>query len=106
MKETSLASQFCSYNVNLKLKELGFDEQCFAHYRDMKENMLVACNQGIAGVSYFELSDPENILLAALWQQAVEWIMNNYHIHVSIFELDFNMKERELLSVLSVLKHI
>ena len=31
-----MKDQFVTYEIALKLKELGFDEECFAYYLDKK----------------------------------------------------------------------
>lgn len=35
-----IRNQFCSYEIALKLKELGFDEKCFAIYDAYQDNRL------------------------------------------------------------------
>ena len=35
-----MKEQFVTYEIALKLKELGFDEDCFGYYRPMKEWMM------------------------------------------------------------------
>ena len=35
-----MKEQFCTYEIALKLKELGFDEPCFGYYTPMKEWMM------------------------------------------------------------------
>ena len=35
-----IQNQFCSYEIALKLKKLGFDEECFGYYTLMKDWMI------------------------------------------------------------------
>ena len=35
-----MKEQFVTYEIALKLKELGFDKPCFGYYRPMKEWMM------------------------------------------------------------------
>jgi hypothetical protein len=70
--------EFIPYKQALALKELGFDAQCFAHYRD-KES-LVACNQGIYGISYSDIEEPTKVILAPLYSQAFRWFREKYDI--------------------------
>ena len=35
-----MKSQFATYEIALKLKELGFDEECFGYYTPMKDWMM------------------------------------------------------------------
>lgn len=75
-----MKDQFATHEISLKLKELSFDLQCFAHYRD--NETIVACNQGISGFSYSEIGNKE-IVLAPLWQQAIEWIKREHNICIT-----------------------
>jgi hypothetical protein len=74
--------EFIPYEQALALKELGFDAQCFAHYRD-KES-LVACNQGIYGISYSDIEAPTKVILAPLYQQAFRWFREEYTLYHDI----------------------
>ena len=38
-----MKEQFCNYEISLKLKELGFDEECFGYYTSMK-NWMISIN--------------------------------------------------------------
>jgi len=74
--------EFIPYEQALELKELGFDAQCFAHYRD-KES-LVACNQGIYGISYSDIEAPTKVILAPLYQQVFRWFREKHNLNVFI----------------------
>ncbi|MFW6243161.1 MAG: hypothetical protein ACOC2W_03285 [bacterium] len=74
-----MKNQFIPYNLSVELKELGFDDQCFAHYRDSET--LVACNQGIWGVSYSELELPTTVVLSPTYQQVFDWFRNKHCLH-------------------------
>jgi hypothetical protein len=75
---------FVEYEEALALKELGFDEPCFAYFRDKK----------ISGVNKFDRKDFEfhviskkditaiinEIVLAPLYSQAFEFFRDNYKL--------------------------
>lgn len=78
-----MQEQFLPYELALKLKELGFNEECIATF-DEDEN--------------FELQDfeqnydtfPSHIIAVPLWQQAFEWFEEKYDFHINIFGDGFN----------------
>lgn len=83
----TLKSQFVTYEIALKLKELGFDEECFCTYY----NRILSRNPShkidatpIQGKPYvWKNSKVHNsIVCAPLWQQAIDWFWNNYKILV------------------------
>lgn len=70
-----MKDQFIPYELAVKLKELGFNEECIATF-DEDEN--------------FELQDfeqnydtfPSHIIAAPLWQQAFDWFRDKYGLHI------------------------
>lgn len=65
---------FVTYEIALKLKELGFDENCFGYY-DLFNNKLVYT---------FNVDNSKIELKAALWQQAVDWFESKgYYINAT-----------------------
>lgn len=65
-----MTKEFVPAALAQQLKEAGFDEPCFAHYRDDRDLIMLSC--GIAGVKYSYIS--ESPLLAPLWQTVVDWL--------------------------------
>jgi hypothetical protein len=80
MKQNNMTEEFIPYQQALALKELGFDEPCFAFY--------------LAGsVRYKEYKDSQNknsafynntVCSAPLYQQAFRWLREKYDFHVTI----------------------
>lgn len=60
-----MEKQFVPYELALKLKELGFKENCIMYYD----------SKGVL-VNYFNLSTT----VAPLWQQAFDWFRNEYKL--------------------------
>ena len=89
-----MIEQFCSYEISLKLKELGFKEDCLASYLEgtifnKKKNppRLVGC-----GALYFEVDGLSNNLnydnvscAAPLWQQAIDWFRINKNRVITVY---------------------
>ena len=80
---------FVSYQIALKLKELGFNESCFGHFIGRDLNFL-----RINGYK-------ENIeLLAPLYQQVQDWFRDNHNIQVdaSSHTVNQNKKWRDYIA--------
>ena len=78
-----MKNQFCSYEIALKLKELGFDEPCLACFTDgeihfEKPNYLLS-QQKANYIFKFR-----NTILAPLWQQVIDWFRDKYHTNIEI----------------------
>lgn len=75
-KEISIASQFLPYELSLKLKNIGFNEECAAYYSPMDNKLS---NIGIVPIS-------SRVLKAPLWQQAARFLNNisNNQINITI----------------------
>lgn len=72
----TLQKQFLPYNLAIKLKELGFDEECiFQYYKD---------GSGLEKLQTSEFN-PNYHIGAPLWQQAFEFFMEK-HYFVNIVE--------------------
>lgn len=85
---------FVTYEIALKLKELGFDEECIASYclfKD-KENPELGYAEELYGLvdnqRYNSNTNTifEGEISAPLWQQAIEWFVNKHLIFVT-FEI-------------------
>lgn len=67
---------FCTYNISLKLKELGFDEPCFGHYETKVD--IIQPRQiynWLSGEINKDLFRKDVDILAPLWQQAIEFLL-------------------------------
>lgn len=78
--------QFVTYEIALKLKELGFDEKCFALYDAYQHNRLVYLNEdgrNSAGIIKTNKS-MEISSLAPLWQQVTDWLDKKYNLFITL----------------------
>ena len=75
--------QFCSYEIAVKLKELGFDEPCLAYFESIYDGLtqthigrLVLGKQPEHLQNYKQLIYifGQNNQLAPLWQQAISFL--------------------------------
>ena len=86
-----MREQFCSYEIALKLKELGFDEDCFAHYCNgdlitktaiLKSSTMLYYRQD--NINPYQQYAHKNCT-APLWQQAQSFLDDNEVIIGIIF---------------------
>ena len=82
---SNLKDQFVTYEIALKLKELGFDEDCLGYYNSfnkleidrylhpmLKEYSIPNNNQFINTI----------IIACPLWQQVIDWFKERHDIHI------------------------
>ena len=115
MKE--IKEQFVTYEIALKLKELGFDEECLAYYSKEgvyadidynKTNFVLLSSKkmgelvghGSVNNSLFkwlkendktsgELYTLSESVTASLWQQAIDFLREKYLLHIEIQSPDY-----------------
>lgn len=82
-----MEEQFISYDLALKLKELGFDEPCMASYLHKSYSLeyikteVLYINERFAN-GQEQIYDGKQILcLAPLWQQAFDWFREKHNLH-------------------------
>lgn len=71
-----MESHFIPYSEALALKELGFDEECFAYY-DVDEGY----STGHAFCYSDMTNQPEKGCLAPLYQQAFRWLLKKHNLY-------------------------
>jgi hypothetical protein len=81
-----MKEQFCTYEISLKLKELGFNEECFCFYTDSKqlrynfildsENPKLIPNSKINVLNY---------CAAPLWQQVIDWFREKHNKIITVY---------------------
>ena len=69
-----MTKEFCTYNQALALKELGFDEPCFAVYYDTKEFKTYT---GV-WVKFNSEFNGKGVMSAPLYQQAFRWFREKH----------------------------
>ena len=75
-----MKEQFCSYEIALALKELGFNEGCFASfYKDDKVKEIVS-------EKWYDNNNhrlPDYKIAAPLWQQVIDFFREKYKMEVA-----------------------
>lgn len=80
-----IQSQFCSYEIALKLKELGFDEDCTAYYKSecTGENTLLSeFTLDHSKTVFYTQTNNNREISAPLWQQVIDWLDTNCNLLV------------------------
>ena len=73
-----MKKQFVTYEIALKLKELGFDEECLGYYTITNKGLLYPYNM-------HEYIYRKDFLCAApLWQQAIDFFREKHNIWIQI----------------------
>jgi len=84
-----MEKQFATYSISLELKELGFDEKCFAEYNDNKILLIYYppnYDYGYCTVNNYDGTNFDNEgILAPLWQQVWSFLDDNGVIIGMIF---------------------
>lgn len=74
-----MEEQFVPYELSVKLKILGFDDECFAHYENSNFKMYRIDKFG----EVVQNMDGIEIVKAPLWQQAFDWFEDNHELYSS-----------------------
>lgn len=86
-----MIEQFVTYEIALKLKELGFDEECFAiFFKGILNNGRTVNYISDDWQSSFyknkinSESNSIDIVSAPLWQQAFDWFREKHNMYIEI----------------------
>ncbi len=88
--EKEIIEQFVPYELTLKLKDLGFDEKCFAFYQEEyaeKIPVMVDDEYEYSITSFRTYKNSEihtQYTGALLWQQAFDWFTKNFDLYANI----------------------
>ena len=83
-----MKEQFVSYEISLKLKELGFDEECLGDYYIIPSDKTPNPNGEFLGLKYEDVSSYTRLVSAPLWQQVIDWFRNKYNLLIDSLKLD------------------
>jgi hypothetical protein len=77
-------NEFVSYEIALKLKELGFDEPCLTYYYELTSNLRTHLGVDINNAWTYSGNKKLGFTLAPLYQQVFRWFRNKYGIDFNI----------------------
>ena len=84
-----MKEQFVTYEIALKLREIGFNEPCFGFFVDTEK--IVPASYTKEGTEY-----PKNSELildwvsSPTWQDVIDWIRDEHNIHIEFGMHEFN----------------
>ena len=84
-----MKDQFATYEISLKLKELGFNEECLAIYINLVLKPII--QKPISGEFNYKFKSVRNSVIvnsencsAPLWQQVIDWFRDKHNLDVII----------------------
>jgi hypothetical protein len=77
-------NEFVSYEIALKLKELGFDEPCLTYYYEVTSNLRTHIGVDIGNAWTYAGNKKLGITLAPLYQQVFKWFREQFNWQSSI----------------------
>ena len=86
-------NEFVSYEIALKLKELGFDEPCLTYYYELTSNLRTHLAIDIRNAWTYSENKKLGFTLAPLYQQVFRWFRVKYDIDISINAIYYKYNE-------------
>lgn len=79
-----MKNQFVTYEIALKLKELGFNEPCFMIFNENEtlEECVNVNTYKLHLKDYNNFIGLSNVISAPLYQQAIDWLREEHKIRV------------------------
>ena len=77
-----MKEQFVTYEIALKLKELGFDSSCFSAYTENGKLMDIGDYSNDDKVGELDGHSYYISCLSPLWQQVIDWFREKHKIRV------------------------
>jgi hypothetical protein len=77
-------NEFVSYEIALKLKELGFDEPCITYYYELNSNLRTHLGVDILNAWTYTGNKKLGFTLAPLYQQVFRWFREQFNWQSSI----------------------
>ncbi len=77
-------NEFVSYEIALKLKELGYNEPCLTYYYELTSNLRTHLAIDMNNAWTYSGNTNFGFTLAPLYQQVFKWLRNKYDIDISI----------------------
>ena len=76
-----MKNQFATYEISLKLKELGFNEECLAFFL-MRNDLRIKeyKESGNKNSAFYN----NTVCSAPLYQQIIDWFREKYNIHILV----------------------
>jgi hypothetical protein len=73
--DNNIKGLFVTYEIALKLKEKGFNEQCLAFFNGVGDDMLQPIDTDF--INFREIGE---CIAAPLWQQVIDWLEREHWV--------------------------
>ena len=86
-KTKEMENQFVPYELAVKLKGLGFDEECFGYYNSKGTLRYQGQVEPLGGMDVQEMSNEvvnSKYCSSPLWQQSFDWFRGNHNLYIII----------------------
>lgn len=74
----NITGLFVTYEIALKLKEKGFNEQCLAFFNGVGDDMLQPIDTDF--INFREIGE---CVAAPLWEQVINWLRISHNMRIS-----------------------
>ena len=79
-----MEEQFVTYEIALKLKELGFNEKCFGYFGIQNEVKIeISYNSDLNLIR-------RDFISAPLWQQVIDWLIEKHGIIIGYMNVNIH----------------
>ena len=92
--------QFCNYEISKKLKDLGFNEECFASYNLIDKNFNLYDTYANWNISFNTLSS--KYCSAPLWQQVIDWLREKQNIYINVEPITFDDEPTYVFEIINL----
>ena len=80
-----MKEQFVTYEIALKLKNLGFNEFCMGFFYSEHIDELSDISLGTTTKVVEEMVNRFNCIKAPLWQQVIDWFRNLHGVIIEVY---------------------
>lgn len=103
-----MEKQFVTYEIALKLKELGFNDECLACYTPHLGNGIFeliskgSSNEKSAFNERFVKANAVNGCSAPIWQQVIDWLREKQNICINIEPITFDDEPTYIFEIINL----
>jgi predicted transcriptional regulator len=84
-----MKNQFVPYEIAVKLKELGFKEECICYYSSQTKSFIGVYNSKVVNdIIENHSHGKEQYYNTPLWQQVIDWFISKHLIFI-VFDMNF-----------------
>ena len=100
-----MKEQFVTFEIALKLKELGFNFPCFSAYTENGNLMDIGDYADYDEIGKLDGHSYSISCLSPLWQQVIDWFREKFKYHIEIQSPDYQ-NENDFYWTIHVVKKI